>query len=130
MARRELAIGVGANTTSGPGKPAEVAKDAAALLSALALAGAEDEAAAAKAFSIGAAQLALPDEWVRFTAATDFSRLGDGLGRLAACNLTLRQQVVRAGAAVIDADGVRTPEELELLRATAAALGCPMSLPV
>jgi tellurite resistance protein len=66
---------------------------------------------------------------VNFVPTDDCARLGESLEQLGACSLSLRQAVVQAGAAVIDADGMRTPDEIELLRVIAAALGCPVSLP-
>lgn len=129
MTRRELATGVSPRRDRSAYPPAELAPDVATVLSALAVAGAQDEDRQAEAFALGAALLSLPEESMRFVPATEFSRLGDALERIASSSLTLRQQTVRAGAAIIDADGMRTPDEIELLRVTAAALGCPMSLP-
>ena len=58
--------------------------------------------------------------------------IGVALGILGAVALALGWagfESFLAGAAVIDADGLRTPDEIEFLRVIAAALGCPVSLP-
>jgi hypothetical protein len=129
MARRELEFDLPSKVERSDRKLAEVSAEVAALLSALATAGTENEAAAAAAFSVGIKLLNLPPGSVNFVPTDDCARLGESLEQLGACSLSLRQAVVQAGAAVIDADGMRTPDEIELLRVIAAALGCPVSLP-
>lgn len=130
MTRRELGADPNIESERSNKGTGEVAKDVAVVLSALAVAGTQDERQAAESFGRGAEQVPLPVEWLKFVAVTDFSQLGLALKRIAGCHLTLRQQVLRAGAAIIDADSMRTPDEIELLRVVAAAIGCPMSLPV
>lgn len=130
MTRRALEADTIAEKKSLDLGPSEAAKAVAAVLSALAVAGTQDAGQRVASFARGAAQLSLPREWVRFTPTTDFSELGAALERIASCRLALRQQVASAGAVIIDADGMRTPDEIELLRVVAAAIGCPMSLPV
>lgn len=129
MTRRELAGGNSVRNQSSASTPAQASHDEAVVLSALAMAGATEAEEGAKAYTRGVAQVYPPDFGEKFIAMTDFARLDEALDRLATCSPMSRQRVLQAGAAIIDADGMRTIDEVELLRAVAAALGCPMSLP-
>jgi Zn-dependent protease with chaperone function len=132
MVRRELAVAGVSTISAARGQTSQspnTGYDVATVLSALAWVGAANEAEAAAAFAHGAEVLSGLPGGISLLPANDFSQLGGALERLAAGSLRVRQQLLQAGAAIIDADGMRTPEEIELLRVVAGALGCPMSLP-
>jgi hypothetical protein len=59
-------------------------------------------------------------------AACEFSQLDPALDKLAGASLPIKQRLLLAGAHTVAHDGVVRDEETELLRAFAAALGCPM----
>ena len=129
MVRRELAM-----DHSPRKKPAELPSsssihDEAVVLSALAMAGVDNAAQGAAAFARAFTEVYKTDASERFDATTDFARLEEALDRLATRSLAVRQRVLQAGAVIIDADGMRTVDEIELLRVVAAAVGCPVSLP-
>lgn len=109
------------------------ADGALAMLALLARAGHEDEAEAAAAWSGGAAKLAaggfpLP------SPLPDFASIGSTAGssaaahaaRLAGMKERYRQLLMAALADVAAHDGIIRPNELQVLRAAAAALGAPM----
>ncbi len=102
--------------------------EAAALLSALARAGAPDPAAAQKAFEAGARMLEgeggggiamLPP------ASADLAAVDLALEALASAAPGIKRRVLAACAACIGADGTVTSEEGELFRAISNALDCP-----
>ncbi len=101
-----------------------VSGDVRTMLSALAAAGADSPAEAAEAYDAGrlAMKAPLPDYKPDFSLA----ELDTALERLSACQMPIKQRLVTAAAATTMADEKVTVEELELLRATSAVLGCPM----
>jgi Zn-dependent protease with chaperone function len=117
-----------------------VVGEIALLLSALAWAGAlqgkqqtdgsesADRPAAEAAFRDGAGQLKLIEDRLTLldAAACEFSQLDPALDKLAGASLPIKQRLLLAGAHTVAHDGVVRDEETELLRAFAAALGCPM----
>src|SRR5208283_4977696 len=117
-----------------------VVGEIAILLSALAWAGAlqgkeqadgsetADSRAAEAAFRDGAGQLKLIEDRLSLLdpAACEFSQLDPALDKLAGASLSIKQRLLLAGAHTVTHDGVVRDEEAELLRAFAAALGCPM----
>jgi Zn-dependent protease with chaperone function len=96
------------------------------LLSAMARAAVRDPSLAPQAFAVGAAQLRLVEDRLRFRANSDMAALDASLEKLAAASPALKQQALGAAAHVVGADGQTLVAELELLRAVAAALDCPM----
>jgi Zn-dependent protease with chaperone function/uncharacterized tellurite resistance protein B-like protein len=115
----------------GSGKPDP--EGALALLALLARAGHEDDAAAAAAWTEGAAMLEagsfpLPSPlpaYAKITAAAGAEAAGHA-ARLAAMKEPHRQLLMAAMAQVASHDGIVRPAELQLLRTAATALGCPM----
>jgi Zn-dependent protease with chaperone function len=112
----------------GPASPQAYVRDVAAVLSALAYVGTDDDARAQAAFKRGAA--ALPDltgmiaPLAREEATLD--HLGVACGKLEGAPFPLKKQLLEAGAQVIADDGVIQPGEADMLRALAASLGCPL----
>jgi uncharacterized tellurite resistance protein B-like protein len=104
-----------------------------AVLAMLAHAGHDDEAEAEEAWRKGAEVLAsggfaLPAPLPSFGAVVPAAGAESAAhaARLAAMKERYRQCLLQAMAEVASHDGVIRPKELELLRSTAAALGCPM----
>jgi Zn-dependent protease with chaperone function len=98
------------------------------LLSALAWAGAEDEAEARAAFDEGLGKVrdATGDLTLAGESAVGLHEVDQALGRLERGNLDLRRTVLEAAAGVTLADGVLLVEEAELLRAVAECLELPL----
>lgn len=96
------------------------------LLSAMARAAVRDPSLAPRAFAAGAAQLRLIEDRLRFRSDADFAALDQALDQLARASLPIKQQALFAAGHVVSADGQVQITELELLRAVAAALDCPM----
>jgi Zn-dependent protease with chaperone function len=101
----------------------------ATLLSSLAYVGQSDPIAAARAFGLGARRLGsigaskislLPRE------ATGAKALDEALDQLLVATLAVKRRIIEACAATIGADGLVTVEEMDLLRAVAMTLDCPM----
>ena len=105
-----------------------VERELALVLSALARSAADDEASAARAFAAGANQLRLLEGRLALLSPAEcsFERLDAALDRLAQGSLPIKQRLLTAGAHVITADGAVRVSEVELLRAFASALDCPM----
>jgi Zn-dependent protease with chaperone function len=103
-------------------------RELALVLSALARAAADDEAGATQAFASGANQLRLLEGRLSLLSPAEcsFERLDAALDRLAQGSLPIKQRLLTAGAHVITADGAVRVAEVELLRAFASALDCPM----
>jgi Zn-dependent protease with chaperone function len=105
-----------------------VAEEAASVLAILALHGHADPVAAEQAFGAGMAQLGhapgqpptMPGDWV--------SALDRALGKLDGLNPAGRQRLVEAMIETATADKVVAAEELELMRATCAALHVPVPM--
>jgi hypothetical protein len=105
-----------------------VARELSVVLSTLAHASSTDEAAAASAFAAGAAQLPLVQAQLAYlpASASTLADLDAALGRLAVASGPIKQRLLVAGAHVVGADGVLLTEEVELIRAVAAALDVPV----
>ena len=105
-----------------------VERELALVLSCLARSAADDEAGAAQAFAAGANQLRLLEGRLALLSPAEcsFERLDAALDRLAQGSLPIKQRLLTAGAHVITADGAVRVSEVELLRAFASALDCPM----
>jgi Zn-dependent protease with chaperone function len=101
------------------------------VLSVLARAAADDEAGASWAFAAGAGQLKLLEGRLQLLPATacSFEHLDAALDRLAQGSLPIKQRLLAASAHVVTCDGVVRVSEIELLRAFASALDCPMPAP-
>jgi Zn-dependent protease with chaperone function/uncharacterized tellurite resistance protein B-like protein len=109
------------------------ADGALAMLALLARAGHEDEDEAAAAWSSGAAKLAaggfpLPSPLPEFgsVGSTAGSSAAAHAARLAGMKERYRQLLMAALAEVAAHDGIIRPNELQVLRAAASALGAPM----
>ena len=98
------------------------------VLSALAHTASNGGLDAAAAFAAGAEQLKLLDGRLTLLppAACDFVRLDAALDKLATASGPIKQRTLFAGAHVAGADGALLIAEVELIRAIAAALDCPM----
>ena len=114
-----------------PGKPDP--EGALAMLAMLARAGHENDVAAAAAWAQGAAKLEaggfeLPSPLPAFSDINPVAGAASArnAARLAAMEEAHRQRLMAALAEVAAHDGIIRPSELELLRAAATALGCPM----
>ena len=105
-----------------------VERELALVLSSLAYAAADDENGAAQAFAAGANQLKLLEGRLTLlpAAACSFEHLDGALDHLAQASLPIKQRLLTAGAHVITADGTVRVGEVELLRAFASTLDCPM----
>jgi len=112
----------------GSSDPRAYARDVAAVLSALAYAGTEDDAPAAAAFQHGLAGLPELAGGVALIprAEATLERVSVACGRLEGAPFSFKKQLLEAGAQVVAEDGVVQPAEAELLRALAASLGCPL----
>lgn len=95
-------------------------------LGALAYTDASDDEAARNAFNRGVAALGWRDVAMPSRSALALDAVRAGLIELAHVTPALRRQVLRACAAVVLADQKLTPRELELLRAVAVVLDCPI----
>lgn len=96
------------------------------VLSAVARAASRDPGFAPQAFAAGLPHLQLIQDRLRFRAESDFVALDAALDKLALASLPIKQRTLTAAAHVVNADGRVLVEEIELLRAIAAALDCPM----
>jgi Zn-dependent protease with chaperone function len=105
---------------------AAVVPQADVLLSALAWAGQASPPDAARAFAIARAMLGGDGGTLRPADACGPEALDASLDVLGEASPAIKAQVLDAAAACIGVDGRMTVREAELLRATAAALGCPM----
>ena len=101
--------------------------DAAILLSALAYAGQETPAEAAKAFDIGWAQLRAAQQWSLLNPDdASVSQLDTALDRLSKASPFIKKSMLNASAYTVAADDKVCPREAELLRAVADVLDCPI----
>jgi hypothetical protein len=103
--------------------------DCAAILSALANVGSDDDAEVRKAFGTGAPYLraptGLPLEMLpREQCGVDL--IGAALDRLALAAPIIKKNLLEACARVVGADGMIQEAEAELLRAVADTLDCPI----
>jgi hypothetical protein len=100
--------------------------DCAVLLSGLARVGHGDEATAAQAFKVGAAQLA-PDSALTLLAfgECNLPQMDEALSRLSQATPRLRQQLLASLLLVVATDGQVNRREAELLRAVSDALDLP-----
>jgi hypothetical protein len=109
---------------------ADVAGETRRLLSALAFAGNDERADAARAFSVGANRLGWlsgTDQMLEESVPTPES-VRDALRRLALASPATQRSVLEACAATIAADDHITPRENELFRVVSSALGAPPPL--
>jgi len=103
--------------------------DCALLLSALAYVGADDPAAANKAFETGAPHLRAPADADYAMLSRDqcgVEQVDAALGRLALAVPTIKKNLLEACVYTVGADGVMTENEAEVLRAVADTLDCPI----
>jgi len=105
---------------------ARLGSECAMVLSALAQLGSPGEAAEQHAFEHGAAQLQGISPQLLPRDRCTLSALDTALDRLARADARSTQQLLRACAACISADGVVSEAEGELMRAIADSLGAPM----
>jgi Zn-dependent protease with chaperone function len=105
-----------------------VRREVEAVLSAVAWSGARSTAAAAGAFDAGAGTLPVLTGKLRLLDAGEASlrRLSDALVRLEAASPAVRRRFLEACGHVAGHDGEFRVPEVELLRAIAEALDCPM----
>ena len=97
-----------------------------AVLSTLAHVGHHEPTAVEHAFALGWQQLGLPEAGPRALEESGLEVLDVALVELEAAAPSLKRRVLQAAAACIAADLAVTANEVELLRAMSAALGCPM----
>ena len=105
-------------------------EDVSTVLSALAHAGSREEHAVQSAFERGVEATGLPPLELQSWDPTIFDRLNhslDALGRLPGKS---KSKLIRGLAETASADGTITPREIDLLRAIATTLDCPMPLMV
>ncbi len=108
------------------GRPAP--EDVSTVMSALAHAGSRDEDLIQSAFERGVKATGLPPLELQPWDRTIFNRLNhslDALGRLPGKS---KAKLIRGLAETASADGIITPREINLLRAIATTLDCPMPL--
>lgn len=104
----------------------ELAEPARLLLSALAREGAEDEAAAARAFAAGWERTRLGAAAPLPAGDLDGRALDRALQALSELAPLERRRLLEAAAAAVEHDGVVRPVEAELFRLVAGALRCPV----
>ena len=105
-------------------------EDVSTVLSALAHAGSRDKDLVQNAFERGVEATGLPPLELQSWDRTIFDRLNhslDALGRLPGKS---KSKLIRGLAETASADGTITPREIDLLRAIATTLDCPMPLMV
>ncbi len=105
-------------------------EDVSTVLSALAHAGSREQDAVQSAFERGVEATGLPPLELQPWDRTIFNRLNhslDALGRLPGKS---KSKLIRGLAETASADGTITPREIDLLRAIATTLDCPMPLMV
>ena len=105
---------------------AAVVGDAEVLLSTLAYVGHESRAGAEQAYQLARQSLGLPGKPLRPMEDCGLEPMDRVLDRLDAASPAVKRQVLEAAAVCTAADTQVTAMELELLRAIAASLGCPM----
>jgi len=105
---------------------APLARPCELLLSTLAYAGHRTGEAARQAFEKGWATLGLPPARLRAPADCGHEALDRALAATNDAAPAVKRRVLQAAVACIAADRTVTATEAELLRATAASLGCPM----
>ena len=97
------------------------------VLSALAQASTVDANESRAAFAVGASQLKLIESQLVFDAEPfGFTALDAALDKLAKASGPIKQRTLLAAAHVVSANGSVSVPEIELLRATAAALDVPL----
>lgn len=111
--------------------PQQLKKDLQLILGWLVRAANRDAVAMEQAFAAGTANAPMDGPWqmpaeneLRDVKAVDLA-----LDHLAACKPRFRKGILRAYIAAVEADGVITPREYELLRTISQALDCPIPLP-
>src|SRR5699024_4335287 len=105
---------------------APVAGQCAALLSALAWIGTDDQAQARRAFAAGCAAMDQTDVQLPPAEQCSRARLDEALDTLAQLAPPLKRKLINAAAAAILADKAVTVREAELLRAICDSLDAPM----
>jgi hypothetical protein len=108
--------------------PASIAGAARVVFSTLAHAGNSDAVEAQAAFHAGVKEAVGTSGALLPQAECKLKAFDAALWQLAETTPSLKRAVLSGAAACIKADGVATVEELELLRAIAAALACPMPI--
>jgi Zn-dependent protease with chaperone function len=107
----------------------EVQVECLELLSALAWAGERDAALAQRALDAALRVLGVPSRWSLLPdGRVDGARLDSALARLDEAAPELKGRILSACAACVLADARIVPSEMEVVRAVAAALGCPVPL--
>jgi hypothetical protein len=96
------------------------------LLSTLAHAGQRDREAAQSAFARAWQELELPEARLRPADAFGLDVLDAALAALEEASPRVKRRILQGAVTCITADRTVTATEAELLRATSAALGCPM----
>lgn len=111
--------------------PAELKADLQLIMGWLVRTANHDERARQQAFAAATAQAPMDGPWhiPADTNLRDIHAVDRALAHLAACKPAFRKAVLRACIAAVEADGVITPREYELLRTVAQALDCPLPLP-
>ena len=103
-----------------------VAGECAMVLSMLAWVGHPRARAAGHAFALGWQSLDLPKASLLPLEECDFERLDESLSVLEDSPPTVKRSLLRGAAACVESDRSVTVNEVELLRAVSASLGCPM----
>ncbi|MBI1422306.1 MAG: M48 family metalloprotease [Gammaproteobacteria bacterium] len=105
---------------------AQVRQECVVVLSLLAYSGHTSGLVTQQAFEAAAQQLGLPGLVIAPQSAINLNVLNTAIDKLAMLKPLVKPQFLKACAASITADGVVTATELELLRAIANAIDCPM----
>ena len=100
------------------------------LLSGLAHAGHQSMPEAERVFGLAWRSLGRPDRSLRPLEACGLEALDAALEVLDAATPAIKRQILEAATVCVGADQRVTVTEMELLRAIAASLGCPMPLPL
>jgi Zn-dependent protease with chaperone function len=107
----------------------EVQVECLELLSALAWAGERDAVPAQRALDAALRVLGVPARWsILPDGRVDGARLDAALARLDEAAPELKRRILSACAACVLADARIVPSEMEVVRAIAASLGCPVPL--
>jgi uncharacterized tellurite resistance protein B-like protein len=107
----------------------EVQVECLELLSALAWAGERDAVPAQRALDAALRVLGVPARWnILPDGRVDGARLDAALARLDEAAPELKRRILSACAACVLADARVVPSEMEVVRAIAASLGCPVPL--
>lgn len=113
-------------TRTGKGSPEKLKKEIEQVLSTLAYAGRADKGGAEQAFKVAATVMGLDEPRLLAEADISLPALDAALDKLAKLKLLVKPRLLKACVASIVQDQKVAPVEIELLRAFADVLDCPM----